>query len=162
MEIIKFARCFLSVSDRSQKWGRLFKWIKIKQFSISFFFFLTFLNQTNLQRDLFILQPLLYLYRDSYIDNRRKYDTVLVRRQQYFSQTKSDTYLHSVLTTPALFECTLAIHSYIWILTLLLHTFFPPPKYSAVEPENKHSLKSQIKLPRMNCGGTWSCTHRNT
>jgi len=28
-----------------------------------------------------------------------------------------------------------------------LHTFFPTPKYAAVEPENKHSLKSQIKLP---------------
>lgn len=27
-----------------------------------------------------------------------------------------------------------------------LHTFFTLPKYTAVEPENKHSLKSQIKL----------------
>lgn len=62
------------------------------------------------------------------------------------SFTNQIRHVFTVLTTSAPFEHILSIPSYIWILTLLLHTFFPPLKYAAVEPENKHSLKSQIKL----------------
>lgn len=108
------------LSDRTQKWGRLFKWVKIKHCFLALFFYFG-----NLMKLIHNEKVRSFCFKTFFIPLQKQLHIYHQNIQCSFSKeitlpfTDQIRHVFTVLTPPAPFECILAIHPYIWILTLL-------------------------------------------